>query len=201
MWMRYFVRARSELDLARTQDTETQTPQVFYLFVVETLNTGFNMVMMYQPLVLQSGASCIPTCVFVFFASRLLPPGIPPCSRAHVRGASPPSPLPPVSSPTPIPFPFPPVITTTPCVAQVLISTPTPVLFAWRIQTPTRMTFVPVLIGCFALVAFGLCLSLFLLSSGGETGHGDAYEGRGGGDYCTSKGGAMAGSTGSGSVV
>ncbi|KAJ7837635.1 hypothetical protein B0H13DRAFT_1912413 [Mycena leptocephala] len=52
-WMRYFVRARSESDGA--QDTETRTPQVFYLFVVETLNTGFDMAMMYQLLVLQYG--------------------------------------------------------------------------------------------------------------------------------------------------
>jgi hypothetical protein len=38
---------------------------VFYLFVVETLNTSFDMVMMYQPLVLKYGAFCVPTGVFV----------------------------------------------------------------------------------------------------------------------------------------
>jgi hypothetical protein len=56
-WKRYFVRARSESDLAGRRDTETRTPQVFYLFVVETLNMGFDMATMYQPLVLQYGVS------------------------------------------------------------------------------------------------------------------------------------------------
>ncbi|KAJ7880436.1 hypothetical protein B0H13DRAFT_2345657 [Mycena leptocephala] len=51
-WVRYFVRIQSRIWPGR-RDTETRTPQVFYLFVVETLNTGFDVAMMYQPLVLQ----------------------------------------------------------------------------------------------------------------------------------------------------
>ncbi|KAJ7855705.1 hypothetical protein B0H13DRAFT_1902982 [Mycena leptocephala] len=48
------VRVQSRIGGSRMarSDTETRTPEVFYLFVVETLNTGFEM---YQPLVLQYG--------------------------------------------------------------------------------------------------------------------------------------------------
>jgi hypothetical protein len=51
------LRPHSESDLAGAQGYDTRTPQVFYLFVVETLNMGFDVAMMDQLLVMQYGAS------------------------------------------------------------------------------------------------------------------------------------------------
>jgi hypothetical protein len=54
------VRVQNRIWLGRG-DTETRTPLLFYLFVVETLNAGSDMAMMDQPLVLQYGV-----CFFAF---------------------------------------------------------------------------------------------------------------------------------------
>ncbi|KAJ7837618.1 hypothetical protein B0H13DRAFT_2368058 [Mycena leptocephala] len=167
-WMRYFV---------------------LYLFVVETLDADFDMTMMYQLLVLQSGAS-----FFAFSSTDCL---------IHMRTHASNSITSPVYSPPPHPHPhcLEPIFVVRPSSgflfpeyrwrilspAQVLVSTPICIqaFFAWRMAHLDHHAHA-VLVGCFALVAFGASFALFLLSSGGETQ--ERGDGRG----------AMAVSTGSG---
>ncbi|KAJ7880414.1 hypothetical protein B0H13DRAFT_2542223 [Mycena leptocephala] len=157
----------------------TRTPHVFYLFVVETLNMGFDMAMMDQLFVLQydyfpHGASRSPfrTCCFADPRARSIPYRYASASDSerililnpasfHRSSQSPCS----------------------RCVrTQVLVSTPIQIqaFFAWRIWTTMRRAHRA---HCFTLVAFAM------ETKGGE------------GAIPSSKGGAMAGSTGSRSVA
>ncbi|KAF7335218.1 hypothetical protein MSAN_02355100 [Mycena sanguinolenta] len=103
---------------------------VGYLFVLETLNTGFDMGMMYQPLILEYGQQLD---YFPTGASRLVsclsPPFLPPfASHFPLRSLpvppirddpcrSPPRPVPSISSPPP---PSPPALYSSLRVAQML---------------------------------------------------------------------------------
>ncbi|KAF8144504.1 hypothetical protein K438DRAFT_2101834 [Mycena galopus ATCC 62051] len=88
---------------------------VTYLLVLETLNTGFDMQMTYQPLVLQHGQvlDYFPT----VFVSELLCVFGAHCVVSRPQPDSPP---------------------------QVLVSTPTQFFFAWRIWSLTRVRTTPV---------------------------------------------------------
>ncbi|KAJ7856893.1 hypothetical protein B0H13DRAFT_2575106 [Mycena leptocephala] len=170
------VRVQSRIGGSRMgrKDTETRTPEVFYLCVVETLNTGFDMAMMYQLLVLQYGQQV-----------DYLPRGAIPHRYASASASERILILHPASFHRPEPmlvvrllsaplFPpflslFPPVITTTPAteyrvLRPRLIAHPSllRMAHAWRIWTITRM---PSLLVSFALIAFGVSFALFLLSS------------------------------------
>lgn len=50
-WIRYLVRIHSAALLK-----SAEVPQVLYLFLVETINTGCDIAMMYQPLIMEYGA-------------------------------------------------------------------------------------------------------------------------------------------------
>ncbi|KAJ7855690.1 hypothetical protein B0H13DRAFT_2577354 [Mycena leptocephala] len=185
-WVRYFVRVQSRMDRIwpGRRDTETRTPQMFYLFAVETLNMGFGMAMMYQSLCCSQQLD-----YFRRGASVSLPMPVPIASLTSVYAVFLPEPTfvarpfsvsaPLFPHPIPIPIPSPPVLVSTPI---------------------HRLAFVPVLTGCFVLVTFGVVLFLLgvkrymaMHTKGGEV----AIPSSKGGDG----GGPMAVSTGAGSVV
>ncbi|KAF8188918.1 hypothetical protein K438DRAFT_1677051 [Mycena galopus ATCC 62051] len=107
---------------------------VLYLFVVETLNTGICVAMIYQPLVGQFGTSS-PTFLFPSRASIHSFPWV-----EFRPGSSP-------------------VLPAQPCL-EVAISVPVQFFYAWRISVMMRNYFVPAFIGVTSLTAMGkfICL-------------------------------------------
>ncbi|KAJ6630310.1 hypothetical protein B0H10DRAFT_2207988 [Mycena sp. CBHHK59/15] len=103
-WMRYFVLA---------------------LFILETSNTGFDMAIMYQPLILEYGSSyaTIPASFILFTNFKGQKPNL-----------------------------FPMFFVTQPLLV-VLVSTPIQLFFAWRIKSLTKSYWVPACIAVLALAA------------------------------------------------
>ncbi|KAJ7107244.1 hypothetical protein C8R43DRAFT_1140339 [Mycena crocata] len=103
-WMRYFV---------------------LILFIIETANTGFDMAIMYQPLILQYGQQ--PNLFPLFFVTRAPPISV--CVKKELTIAMP-------------------LIRT-----FVVISTPIQLFFAWRIKSLTKSYWVPGFIAILALAS------------------------------------------------
>ncbi|KAM6492032.1 hypothetical protein JOM56_011756 [Amanita muscaria] len=98
---------------------------VIYLFIAETVNTGCDIAMMYQPVILEFG-----TCgLFSLFDHCLTAKGQPPMNF-------------------PIMFASEPILI-------VAISTPIQLFFAWRIRKLTKMIILPCFICLLALVSLG----------------------------------------------